>query len=219
MEFRALVADAAELGVALELRQAETLLAFGDLLLHWNRAFNLVSRRDTARLVPRHLLDSLTAAPWLTGIAVLDLGTGAGLPGVPLAIAREDAQFTLIDRSERKIRFLGQVVRTLGLANVSLRCSDVTQLPAGEDFDTVVCRALADPGSAWALAADRVRPEGRMVVMTRAGIAPEAPELAPPELPANAQLEARHRVHIPGLEQPHELVLLRHVPDKSVMPG
>jgi 16S rRNA (guanine527-N7)-methyltransferase len=216
MEPRALVADAAELGVALELRQAEILLAFGDLLAHWNRAFNLVSRRDTARLVPRHLLDSLTVAPWLSGTAVLDLGTGAGLPGVPLAIAREDAQFTLIDRSERKIRFLGQVVRTLGLANVSPRCSDVTQLPAAVDFDTVVCRALADPGSAWALAADRVRPQGRMVIMTRAGTAPEP---APPELPANAQLEARHRVHVPGLEQPHELVLLRHAPGGSVMPG
>jgi len=205
-----LVARATELGVILTPRQGAALLDFRDLVLRWNRAFNLISRRDTARLVPRHLLDSLTVAPWLSGTDVLDLGTGAGFPGVPLAIAREDAQFTLIDSSERKIRFIGQVVRTLGLPNVSPRCVDVHELARDRDFDTVVCRAVTDPASAWGLAAARVRPFGRMVIMSR-GQSPAAAEPAPePELPADAQLEARHRVRIPGLEQPHELVLLRH---------
>lgn len=205
-----LAADAAELGVTLRPDQARALLDFGDLLLRWNRAFNLISRRDTSRLVPRHLLDSLSVAPWLTGSRVLDVGTGAGLPGVPLAIAREDAQFTLIDTSERKIRFIGQVVRRLGLANVTPGCSDVRGLPAEHVFHTVVCRALTAPASAWSLAAPRLAVGGRMVIMSRAGNrGAAAPGTGAADLPADARLEAVHRVRVPGLQHPHELTLLR----------
>jgi 16S rRNA (guanine527-N7)-methyltransferase len=206
-----IVANAASLGVAIERRQAEALLQFGDLLLRWNRAFNLISRRDTARLVPRHLLDSMSIAPWLTGTAVMDLGTGAGLPGVPLAIAREELSFTLVDRSARKIRFIDQVVRTLGLSNITTWCGDVRDLPQQETFDSVVCRAVASVQEIWELAGQRARPGGRVLIMHR-GQVPRADAAQGTALPAGALVgvcrQERVLLQVPGLEHPHELVVL-----------
>ncbi|MFU8813867.1 MAG: 16S rRNA (guanine(527)-N(7))-methyltransferase RsmG [Pseudomonadales bacterium] len=202
-----IVIAAAALDVALERRQAETLLQFGALLLRWNRAFNLISRRDTGRLLPRHLLDSLSIAPWLVGREVMDLGTGAGLPGVPLAIAREDLRFTLVDRSERKIRFIKQVVRALELANVSSWCGDVRSLPDTVAFDTIVCRAVAPPGDVWALAGGRIRLGGRMLIMHRGQSAPTASEEDQQVLPG-AVLCERVQLQVPGLQQSHELLVL-----------
>lgn len=203
-----IVADAAALGVVLEVRQAEMLLQFADLLLRWNRAFNLISRRDTGRLVTRHLLDSLSIAPWLVGTEVMDLGTGAGLPGVPLAIARGDAQFTLIDRSERKIRFIDQVIRALGLGNVSSWCGDVRALPPEAIYDTVVCRAVAGVADVWALAGGHIRPGGRMLVMHRGQSPSSRAEHDPPAELAGGVLHQRVEVRVPGLQYPHELVVL-----------
>jgi 16S rRNA (guanine527-N7)-methyltransferase len=201
-----LVADAGTLGVRLEIRQAAALLQFGDLLLRWNRAFNLISRRDTGRLVSRHLLDSLSVTPWLHGREVMDLGTGAGLPGVPLAIAREDSSFTLVDRSERKIRFIDQVVRTLGLTNVATRCGDVRSLPDSAIFDTVVSRAVASVDEIWALAEPRLRPGGRVLIMHR-GQAPAERDVVVGGLPGGC-VHDRILLQLPGLPQPHELVVL-----------
>lgn len=201
-----LAADAARLGVVLDTAQAERLLAFGSLLARANRAFNLISRRDVHRLVPRHLLDSLSVAPWLVGERVLDMGTGAGLPGVPLAIAREEVQFTLIDLSERKIRFVDRAARALGLDNVTSQCADVRHLDAADTYDTVVCRAVGDAAAVWELAARRLSPEGRMVVMSRT----RGEAGAGPALPAGAALEAAQRIEVPGLDGAHELLLLRH---------
>lgn len=209
-----LLEQAAALGVALAARQAEALLGFRDLLVKWNRAFNLVSRRDVARLMPRHVLDSLSVAPYLVGREVLDVGTGAGFPGIPLAIAREDAQFTLVDTSERRIRFIQQTVRTLNLGNVSAHCSDVAALDPAWQFDTVVSRAVAAPAALWALAGARVRPRGRMVAMFSTGNlsagAGADPAAAVVPLPEDALLEQCREAHIPGLPGRHTLLLLRH---------
>jgi len=203
-----LVADAAALGVRLDIRQAGALLQFGDLLLRWNRAFNLISRRDTGRLISRHLLDSLSIAPWLHGREVMDLGTGAGLPGVPLAIARQEASFTLVDRNERKIRFIDQVVRSLGLDNVATVCGDVRDLDVSVTFDTVVSRAVASLGEIWSLAEPRLRPDGRVLIMHR-GQGPYPPDAAENrERTTGGCVRERILVHLPGLPQPHELVVL-----------
>lgn len=206
---QSLVLEAATLGVHLEFRQAEAVLQFGDLLLRWNRAFNLISRRDTDRLVPRHLLDSLSIAPWLQGSSVMDLGTGAGLPGLPLAIASEGINFTLVDRNERKIRFVDQAIRTLGLPNVQTRCGDVRALPAGMTFDTVVTRAVASVNEVWALAEPRLRSAGRVLIMHR-GQASPADVTTDPSADEIGTRHVRERVlvQLPGLPQPHELVVL-----------
>src|SRR5690606_12612173 len=147
------------------------LLEFPRLVATGRRACNLTARGGVARLLPRHVLDSLSVAPWLVGRQVLDVGTGAGFPGIPLAIAREDAHFTLVDTHERKIRFIRQTVRSLDLDNVTPCRSDVTALEAARRFDTVVSRALADPGRLWELVRDRLRRGGRLVAMSRARIA------------------------------------------------
>lgn len=205
----ALAAGARALGVTLDDAQCRRLLEFARLLEHWNRTFNLISRRDIDRLLPRHLLDSLSAAPLLAGTEIMDLGTGAGLPGVPLAVARGDLQFTLVDRSERKMRFVGQVVRALSLENVSTWCVDAGGLPEEARFDSVICRAVAGLDASWALAHAYLRPEGRLVIMHR-GQHPAAESAQPLEVPAGAQLLERRLVEIAGLEHPHELVVLTH---------
>lgn len=203
----ALLAGAAALGIDLDPAGAAALLRFGALLARWNRAFNLVSRRDIDRLLPRHLLDSLSAASHLAPSRVLDLGTGAGLPGVPLAIVRPELQFTLADRNERKIRFIGQVVRELGLGNVTPLCADVARLPEDVSFDTVVTRAVAAPAAIWALAEPRLSAGGRLVLLHRVHEAGAA-ESADAEGVPGAEVLGRRLVMIPGLAERHEVLVL-----------
>ena len=101
--------------MSLDASQADQLAAFGTLIEKWNKAINLVSRADVARLDARHLIDSLAASPLLTGKTVLDVGTGPGLPGIPLAIAEPAKFFTLWERMNRRVRFLQMACRELGL--------------------------------------------------------------------------------------------------------
>jgi 16S rRNA (guanine527-N7)-methyltransferase len=189
---------------ALQLTLAEPalqqLLEFAQLLAKWNRHFNLLSRRDIDRLWPRHILDSLSIAGLLKGRRVLDLGSGGGFPGLPLAIAAPERQFLLLDRHQRKCRFLEQVARSLDLKNVSVRCADVTQLvSSGEtDFDTVTSRAVAPAAEVWTLVKPLLAGQGRLIVMASTRSAPEA-------LPEGSRCEQRH---IPGLEHDHEVVII-----------
>ena len=120
-----LLDGARTLGVELDPTSITRLLNYTRLLERWNGAFNLVSRKDIDRLVARHLLDSLSVLPLLRGPRVMDLGSGAGLPGIPLAIACPDLSFTLVDRSDRKARFLTQVIGELDLSNVFVYCQNV----------------------------------------------------------------------------------------------
>ncbi|MCZ6460073.1 MAG: 16S rRNA (guanine(527)-N(7))-methyltransferase RsmG, partial [Gammaproteobacteria bacterium] len=113
-----LVAEAQLLGVELSSTQVDLLADYVALLKQWNKRINLLSRRDTERIWPRHVLDSLSILPFIRGPRILDLGSGGGLPGIPLAIAAPQHTFTLLDRSDRKTRFLEHVVLRLGLANV-----------------------------------------------------------------------------------------------------
>jgi len=145
---RSLIETALQSGLqALELElsagQQSRLVDYIELLAHWNRAFNLTAITDPVEMVHRHLIDSLAILPWVEGSLVADAGTGAGLPGVPLAIARPDTEFVLVDSNGKKIRFLRQVRRELGLTNiepVQMRLEDwrPERLPA-----QVVARALA----------------------------------------------------------------------------
>lgn len=138
------LADGLErLDMKLSTDQREQLLAFLDLLKRWNRAYNLTAVDQPAEMVARHLIDSLAIAPWLIGQRIVDSGTGAGLPGVPLAIAFPERHFVLIDSNGKKIRFLRQVRRELGLGNIEPVQARLESLPDIERPDTVTARALA----------------------------------------------------------------------------
>ena len=131
------------MGLASSAGMRHRLLAYLALLKHWSRAFNLTAIVEPREMLARHLLDSLSLLPWITGERIADSGTGAGLPGVPLAIALPDRQFTLIDGNGKKIRFLRQVRRSLGLGNiepVQARLESLGQISAP---DLITARALA----------------------------------------------------------------------------
>ena len=122
---------------------SDALLGYLNLLHKWNRAYNLTSIRDLDSMVTLHVLDSLAILPWIKGSHVLDVGTGAGLPGIPLAIARPELKVVLLDSNGKKIRFLQEVKRVLSLDNVEIIQSRAENYRPTLGFDTVVTRAFS----------------------------------------------------------------------------
>lgn len=198
--------------MALEQAQYEQLQAFAALLEKWNKSFNLISRQDIQRLGSRHLLDSLCGVTLLRGERVLDLGSGAGLPGVPLAIAAPDFKFLLCDRSERRTRFLRQVVHGLQLSNVDIWHGDFgKQYPAQQSFDTVVARGVATVAEVWAMVRSRLAMHGRVLVYESTRSNEDTTICSNVEAMTQADSLDRYTVsrfqfQIPGLEQPHTIV-------------
>ncbi|HEY0635260.1 MAG TPA: 16S rRNA (guanine(527)-N(7))-methyltransferase RsmG, partial [Gammaproteobacteria bacterium] len=133
----------AALGLQMPPESIDRLLDYIALLTKWNQAYNLTAVRDPGEMVTRHLLDSLAVAPHLTGTRIIDVGTGAGLPGIPLAILFPDRHFVLLDSNGKKTRFLVQAKASLGLDNVTVVHSRVEEYRPLEPFDTVIARAFA----------------------------------------------------------------------------
>jgi len=133
---------AKSLGLLLEAEQEQRLLRLVALLTKWNRAFNLTAVRDPLEMVSRHLLDSLAVLPYLTGQRCLDMGTGPGFPGIPLAIMRPDMSFVLLDSNGKKIRFVRQAMLELGLENVEPVHARVEVYQAEAPFDLLISRAF-----------------------------------------------------------------------------
>ncbi|MDP3705282.1 MAG: 16S rRNA (guanine(527)-N(7))-methyltransferase RsmG [Legionellaceae bacterium] len=123
---------------------AEKLEAYLILLHKWNQAYNLTAVRDIQSMVGRHILDSLAVLPWLQAPRIIDVGTGAGLPGIPLALARPDLQIVLLDSNGKKTRFLLEVKRVLNLQHVEIIQSRVEDYNPPQGFDTVVSRAFTN---------------------------------------------------------------------------
>lgn len=160
-----LIAGSQQLGVDLSAGQVASLLQYLTLFEKWNRAYNLSAIRKRPDMVRLHLLDSLAVAPHLGGERILDVGTGAGLPGIPLAIAFPEKCFTLLDSAGKKTRFLFQVVQQLGLRNVAIENCRVESHQPELLYDSVISRAfaslqdmtqncqhlLADGGRFWAM--------------------------------------------------------------------
>jgi 16S rRNA (guanine527-N7)-methyltransferase len=138
-----LVHDAAALGVALTEHDAARLLQLLEELAHWNRRYNLTGITDIESMVSHHVLDSLAVHRHLHGAAVADVGTGAGFPGLPLALVNPERRFTLIDSNGKKIRFVAHAARTLGLMNVEPLQARVEAMRPERPFDTVLARAFA----------------------------------------------------------------------------
>jgi 16S rRNA (guanine527-N7)-methyltransferase len=138
-----LVEGAGAMGIALDSVQAARLLRLLDELAHWNRSYNLTAITTREGMISAHLLDSLAAQPDLTGLRIADVGTGAGFPGLPLALIEPQRQFTLIDSVAKKIRFVTHAVRVLELANVVPLQARVETLNPDIPFSTVIARAYA----------------------------------------------------------------------------
>jgi 16S rRNA (guanine527-N7)-methyltransferase len=177
------------------------------LLERWNRAYNLTAVRDPEAMVVRHLLDSLSILPWLQGPRVLDVGSGAGLPGIPLAIARPDCEFCLLDSNGKRTRFLIQAVAELPLTNISVVRSRVEDYQPATLFDSVVSRAFATLAEMAADAGRLCAPNGRLLAMK--GVFPDD-ELA--RLPPGYAVVGVYPLHVPHLEAERHLVHLAPAP-------
>ncbi|HEX7324905.1 MAG TPA: 16S rRNA (guanine(527)-N(7))-methyltransferase RsmG [Rhodanobacteraceae bacterium] len=167
------------------------LLAYVELLAKWNHAYNLTAVRDPVDMVPRHLLDSLTLLPLIHGGYLADIGSGAGLPGIPLALARPELAVTLIESNGKRTRFLREVVRSLPLPNVTVVQARVQD--AAGAFDTVTCRAFASLADMLAWGGHLLAPSGRWLAMK--GHADVA-EIA--AIPAGFRVVTVHRLAVPG---------------------
>jgi 16S rRNA (guanine527-N7)-methyltransferase len=189
-----LIEDAATLGVALSTDDAARLLALVEELARWNRAYNLTAIRTPAAMITHHLLDSLAVSPELAGTRIADVGTGAGFPGLPLALCNPQRRFTLIDSTAKKLRFVSHAAQLLGLGNVSVLQARVEALQVAAPFDTLVARAFAPLPKLLASVARLAGPASRVLAMK--GRWPQA-ELA--ALPANWRLVGSRELAIPRL--------------------
>ena len=191
-----------EMGLNLAAPVQKKLLNFLKLLEKWNRAYNLTAIRDPEQMVPRHLLDSLTVLPYLQGSRVLDIGTGAGLPGIPLALARPDLEFTLLDSNAKKTRFATQALHELGLKNVVVQQERVEKFHPETKFDTLIARAFASIPDMLAASRHLCAPHGRFLVMK--GVFPQE-ELA---AVADGYRSEVKSLRIPGLDAARHVVIL-----------
>jgi 16S rRNA (guanine527-N7)-methyltransferase len=197
---------AALLGIDLSEAQQHQLLAYLALLNKWNKAYNLTAVRDPAEMVSRHLLDSLSVAPHVEqgGSRWLDVGSGGGMPGIPLAILFPERSFTLLDSNGKKTRFLTQVRLELKLANVEVAHSRVEQFRPQQPFTGITSRAfssledfanwtrhLSDSDTRW-LAMKGVQPDDELQA-----------------LPADFQLERCLVLKVPGCQGQRHLLILR----------
>ncbi len=197
MDLRARLEDGIRrLGLALPEATVDGLLAYLAMLVKWNRAFNLTAVRDPMEMVTRHLLDSLAVAPHLHGERIIDVGTGAGLPGIPLALVYPERQFVLLDSNSKKTRFLVQAKAELGLANVEVIHARVEGYRPEKGFDCVISRAYASIADILHSSGHLLEGQGEFVAMK--GALPEQ-ELAAMSSPW--QLREVIPLQVPGLDQ------------------
>jgi 16S rRNA (guanine527-N7)-methyltransferase len=193
----------AELGISLSEQQQRLLLQYLELLVKWNRAYNLTAIREPAKMVSRHLLDSLAIAKHLRGQRVLDVGTGAGLPGIPLAIVFPDREFHLLDSNGKKTRFLFQVKTDLGLDNISVHNARVESFTPIEQFDVVLSRAFASLLDMVSDCRHLLCGGGHFLAMK--GNYPEQELLA---IESVCQVESVSSIAVPGLSEQRHLVAM-----------
>lgn len=196
-----LIAGAAQLGIELSELQAAQLIRLLDELDDWNQRMNLTAIRERGAQITKHLLDSLSVQPFLHGERVLDVGTGAGFPGLPLAIVNPQRQFTLLDSTAKKLKFIEHAATTLSLPNVQTVHTRAENFRPTERFDIVVSRAVGPIEQFVKWAGHLCVGGGRLLAMK--GREPAA-ELA--KLPSGWKLAAIHRLNVPALDEERHLV-------------
>ena len=202
-ESELLIDGARALGITLSAQDAARMLRLLDELARWNRTYNLTAITQRREMITRHLLDSLSVHGDLHGRTVADVGTGAGFPGLPLAIVSPERSFTLIDSSNKKVRFVAHAVRTLGLSNVTALHARVESMHPPEPFDTVIARAFAPLPELLEKVAPLCGADTRVLAMK--GRRPDD-ELA--AIPPGWRLVECRPLEVPGLEEARTLVVI-----------
>jgi 16S rRNA (guanine527-N7)-methyltransferase len=197
-------AGLAALGIALDATAIARLLDYIGLLERWNAAYNLTAVRDPAEMVTRHLVDSLAILPYVSGATLADLGSGAGLPGIPLAIAVPERETLLVDSNGKKARFLREAVRRLDLERVRVAESRVEDVAGA--FDCITARAFASLADMLGWGGHLLAPGGTWLAM-KGRIAEDEVDA----VPADFRVEKIVTLNVPGLDaERHLIVLKRH---------
>ncbi|MDB5811064.1 MAG: rRNA methyltransferase GidB [Betaproteobacteria bacterium] len=203
MSSELLAQGVAELGLPVQADIQTKLTAYLALIAKWNRVHNLTAVRDSEKMVSVHALDCLAAAPHLNARTVVDVGSGAGLPGIPLALMWPDASVVVLDSNHKKAAFLRQAVIELGLQNVEVVCERVEAWQPARKFELVISRAFSDLAEFLKLAGRLCADNGMVAAMK--GVYPDE-ELA--QLPATFKLLRTIALKVPGLNAERHLVLL-----------
>ena len=182
-------------------KQQASLIKYVELLNKWNKTYNLTAVRKPEHMVTRHILDSLSICPYLRGKRFLDVGTGAGLPGIPLAIVFPQRQFTLLDSNNKKTRFVIQAVSELELSNVDVVQSRVEEFRSAELFDTIITRAYSAIGDMVKQTSHLLAKDGVFLAMKGINPVTEIEELS-----SNYAVKDSHVIKVPGLEEARHLL-------------
>lgn len=202
MSQKPLASGLAALDITLPAEAQSKLLAFRDLLLKWNKTYNLTALRDPAQAISHHLLDSLAILPHVGTGNLLDVGSGGGLPGIPLAIAKPELSVSMVDTVQKKTTFLQQAVIELALRNVTVHHARVEELQG--QYAQISSRAFAEIGLFISLTRHLLAPNGRWLAMK--GVRPDDELKA---LPADIAVEAIIPLSVPGLDAERHLIILK----------
>ena len=202
MSTMTLAAGLTALGIALPEAAQLKLLAFRDLLLKWTRTYNLTALRDPQQVISHHLLDALAILPHVGAGPLLDVGSGGGLPGIPLAIARPDLSVTLVDTVQKKATFLQQAAIELELKSVAVHHARVEEMRG--QYAQISSRAFAELARFISLTHHLLAPGGRWLAMK--GARPDGEFKA---LPAGSEVEAIIPLAVPGLDAERHLIILK----------
>jgi 16S rRNA (guanine527-N7)-methyltransferase len=200
---RELTQGIAELGLELPAAARHDLLHYLELLQKWNKVYNLTAIRDPEQMVTHHLLDSLSVAPHIWPGRWLDVGCGAGLPGLVLAMARPDCHFVLLDSNSKKTSFVQQAIIALKLKNAEVFCARVEEWEPSERFDGIISRAFAELADFVAATRHLLANGGRWVAMKG------HLEHDTKALPADIQVGQTVSLQVPGLQAARHLVILK----------
>lgn len=190
-----------QLGVGTTPQQRQKMLDFLALLAKWNRSFNLTAIDDPEQMVRRHLLDSLTLAPFVTGATILDIGSGAGFPGIPLAILFPHKQFVLLDSNGKKTRFLLEARRQLGLVNLEVENKRVEHYQSPHQIDIVTSRAFSSLRETVELLGPLLTGNTRLLAMKGPDVQQEIREL-----PAGVTVSRVMPVQVPGIDKARHII-------------
>ena len=192
-----------QLGISVDTQKQQQLLEYLELLKKWNKVYNLTAIRDPKQMVSNHLLDSLAVVPHLWQGSWLDVGCGAGLPGIVMAIAQPGWQIDMLDSNSKKTGFVQQAVIELGIKNVQVHCARVEEWQPVKKFNGIISRAFTELGQFFDVTAHLMASDGHWAAMKG------SPEQEMAELKVGYEIERVIRLQVPGLDAARSLIIAK----------